>query len=57
MTLPTGALMHPASEKVSRGRTAIFTSSLRHRDYLGPHGTPLAAYQGEQHDGPLAGDV
>jgi len=37
MTLPA------ASEKVSRGRTAIFTSFLHHRDYLGPHGTPLAA--------------
>jgi len=57
MTLLAVTLMHPASEKVSRGRTAIFTSFLRHRDYLGPHGTPLAAGQGEQHDGPLAGDV
>jgi hypothetical protein len=56
MTLPY-TLMDPASEKVSRGRTAIFTSFLHHRDYLGPHGTPLAADQGEQHDGPLAGDV
>ena len=43
MTLPAVTLMHPASEKVSRGRTAIFTSFLHHRDYLGPHGTPLAA--------------
>jgi hypothetical protein len=56
MTLPAVTLMHPVSEKVSRGRTAIFTSFLYHRDYLGPHGTPLAADQGE-HDGPLAGDV
>lgn len=56
MTLLTVTLM-PASEKVSRGRTAIFTSFLRHRHYLGPHGTPVAANQGEQHGGPLAGDV
>jgi hypothetical protein len=56
MSLLTVTLM-PASEKVSRGRTAIFTSFLRHGDYLRPHGTPLVADQGEQYDGPLAGDV
>jgi hypothetical protein len=57
MTLPAVTLMHPASEKVSRGRTAIFTNFLLDGGYLGPHGTPLAADQVERHDGPLAADV
>jgi ATP-dependent DNA ligase len=39
------------------GALSIFTSFLLDGDYLGPHGTPLAADQVERHDGPLAADV
>lgn len=53
----THAELGPEEAVAPGGASSIFTSFLLDGDYLGPHGTPLAADQVEQHDGPLVGDM